>query len=87
MEVIIWQVFFRAGVLGYLEELRDEKVSKILTYLQANIRGFQAKKTYKQHCDQRAALVVVQRTLRNYMKNKKWPWFNLMQVYKQSQSS
>lgn len=33
------QVFFKAGLLGHLEEMRDERLAKILTMLQARIRG------------------------------------------------
>lgn len=33
------QVFFKAGLLGLLEEMRDERLAKILTMLQARIRG------------------------------------------------
>lgn len=33
------QVFFKAGLLGYLEELRDERLAKVLTLLQAVSRG------------------------------------------------
>lgn len=33
------QVFFKAGLLGFLEEMRDERLAKILTMLQARIRG------------------------------------------------
>jgi myosin heavy chain 6/7 len=72
-------VFFRAGTLGFLEELRDEKVSKILTWMQAQIRTFLTKKQYAALKEQRVGLQVIQRTLRQYMQNKKWPWFNLMQ--------
>ena len=40
-EIFIFRVghtkfFFRAGVLGYLEEIRDEKVTKLLRQLQVN---------------------------------------------------
>ncbi|ODM92650.1 Myosin heavy chain, muscle [Orchesella cincta] len=73
------KVFFRAGVLGQLEEIRDEKIAKILTWMQANIRSYLSKKVYQKLKEQRVALQVIQRTLRQYMQNKKWPWFNLMQ--------
>ena len=33
------QVFFKAGLLGQLEEMRDERLAKILTMMQARIRG------------------------------------------------
>ncbi|KAL0181169.1 hypothetical protein M9458_023575, partial [Cirrhinus mrigala] len=33
------QVFFKAGLLGHLEEMRDERLAKVLTLLQAASRG------------------------------------------------
>lgn len=33
------QVFFKAGLLGLLEEMRDERLSRILTRMQAQARG------------------------------------------------
>lgn len=33
------QVFFKAGLLGVLEELRDQRLAKVLTLLQARSRG------------------------------------------------
>jgi len=47
------QVFFRAGVLGQLEELRDERLAKIITWLQAWIRAYISRKEYKKLQDQR----------------------------------
>ena len=34
------KVFFKAGMLGYLEELRDAAVSKIVTMIQAHIKTY-----------------------------------------------
>lgn len=33
------KVFFKAGLLGVLEELRDQRLAKVLTLLQARSRG------------------------------------------------
>ena len=49
----ILQVFFRAGVLGQLEEFRDDRLTKIFTWLQANIRTFLAQKEYQRLQEQR----------------------------------
>merc|ERR1719315_522244 len=76
------KVFFRAGVLGQLEELRDERVAKIMTWLQAAIRGYLCRKSYKKLQDQRIALCVVQRNLRKYMKLRTWGWWRLWQKVK-----
>ena len=47
------QVFFKAGVLGQLEEMRDDKLAKIITWMQSFIRGYHTRKQYKQLQDQR----------------------------------
>ncbi len=47
------KVFFRAGVLGNLEDMRDERLSRIFCLLQAWIRGYTNRRNYKQLCDQR----------------------------------
>ena len=47
------KVFFRAGVLGHLEDLRDERLTKIMSLFQAHIRGYSMRKNYSKLCDQR----------------------------------
>ncbi|KAK6638239.1 hypothetical protein RUM44_008668 [Polyplax serrata] len=71
------KVFFRAGVLGQMEELRDDRLSKIVTWMQAYVRGYLSRKNYKKLQDQRLALQVVQRNLRKYLKLRTWPWWKL----------
>lgn len=34
------QVFFKAGLLGVLEEMRDEKLAHLVTMTQALVRGY-----------------------------------------------
>ncbi len=48
------KVFFRAGVLGDLEDMRDDRLSRIFCLLQAWIRGYLNRRNYKQLCDQRS---------------------------------
>ncbi|XP_050428408.1 myosin heavy chain, muscle isoform X18 [Adelges cooleyi] len=71
------KVFFRAGVLGQMEELRDERLSKIIGWLQSYIRGYISRKEFKKLQDQRLALLVIQRSLRKYMKLRSWPWWKM----------
>lgn len=50
----VWQqVFFRAGVLGQMEELRDDRLSKIVSWLQSWVRGYLSRKEFKKLQDQR----------------------------------
>ncbi|XP_034947014.1 myosin heavy chain, muscle isoform X18 [Chelonus insularis] len=76
------KVFFRAGVLGQMEELRDERLSKIVSWMQAYMRGYLARKDFKKLQEQRLALQVVQRNLRRYLKLRTWPWWKLWQKIK-----
>ncbi|XP_046620914.1 myosin heavy chain, muscle isoform X20 [Neodiprion virginianus] len=76
------KVFFRAGVLGQMEELRDERLSKIVSWMQAFVRGYLTRKDYKKLQEQRLALQVVQRNLRKYLQLRTWPWWKLWQKVK-----
>lgn len=82
LTLLVKQVFFRAGALGTLEEIRDDKLSKLITWLQAFVRGYGSRKNYEKLQEQRVALIVVQRNLRKYMKMKTWAWFRLWQRVK-----
>ncbi|UJR08396.1 hypothetical protein I4U23_012667 [Adineta vaga] len=73
----ITKVFFKAGTLGQLEDLRDQALSKIISALQGQIRGYIMKKEYKKKLEQRLALSVVQRNLRKYLSLRNWPWWKL----------
>ncbi|XP_045582191.1 myosin heavy chain, muscle isoform X2 [Procambarus clarkii] len=76
------KVFFRAGVLGTLEEIRDDKLAHLITGLQSWIRGYLSRNNYKKLQEQRVALIVVQRNLRKFMKLRNWGWFRLWQKVK-----
>ncbi|ODM91980.1 Myosin heavy chain, muscle [Orchesella cincta] len=76
------KVFFRAGVLGEMEEIRDDKLGKIMTWLQSAVRKFLCIKKYKKLHDQRQALEIVQRNLKSYMKLRTWPWWSFWKVLK-----
>jgi len=71
------KVFFKAGVLGTLEEMRDERLSKIIAMFQANIRGYLMRKSYKKLQDQRIGLSVIQRNIRKWLGLKNWLWWRL----------
>jgi myosin heavy subunit len=47
------KVFFRAGVLGYLEEVRDDIVMKLIRYLQGACLGHLRRKDYDRRKKQR----------------------------------
>ncbi|XP_021367481.1 myosin heavy chain, striated muscle-like [Mizuhopecten yessoensis] len=71
------KVFFKAGVLGNLEEMRDERLSKIISMFQAHIRGYLIRKAYKKLQDQRIGLSVIQRNIRKWLVLRNWQWWKL----------
>ncbi|XP_049524332.1 myosin heavy chain, muscle-like isoform X32 [Dermacentor silvarum] len=71
------KIFFRAGVLGRLEELRDERLGKIITMMQAAVRWYLTKKNFQKLKEQRVALLVIQRNLRKFLQLRNWLWWKL----------
>jgi myosin heavy chain 6/7 len=71
------KVFFKAGTLGHLEDLRDQALSKIIAKLQGQVRGFYMRKEYKKMLEQRLALSVLQRNIRKYLSLRNWAWWKL----------
>merc|ERR1719510_2783570 len=49
------KVFFRAGILGYVEEVREDKIGSVLSYLQAGARGKNSRIQYKKLQEQKLA--------------------------------
>ncbi|TRY53867.1 hypothetical protein DNTS_002810 [Danionella cerebrum] len=71
------KVFFKAGLLGQLEEMRDERLSKIITGIQARSRGLLSRAEYLKMVERRDALLVIQWNVRAFMAVKNWPWMKL----------
>merc|ERR1712050_421019 len=71
------KVFFPAGILGYMEEVREDKIGSVLAMLQAQARGKSSRLVFKKMQDQKLALYCLQRTIRNYRIGKTWLWWTL----------
>ncbi|TRY96594.1 hypothetical protein DNTS_032545 [Danionella cerebrum] len=71
------KVFFKAGLLGTLEEMRDDQLARILTRIQAYARGGLMRVEYQKLVERRDALMVVQWNLRSFLGVKNWPWMKL----------
>uniref|UniRef100_A0A8C9U0Z7 Myosin, heavy chain 6, cardiac muscle, alpha n=1 Tax=Scleropages formosus TaxID=113540 RepID=A0A8C9U0Z7_SCLFO len=71
------KVFFKAGLLGTLEEMRDEKLAHIITRIQANSRALLMRAEFKKLVERRDALMVIQWNLRSFLGVKNWPWMKL----------
>ena len=71
------KVFFRAGILGYMEEVREDKIADVLSWLQAQARGKSSRLVYKKMKEQKLALYCAQRTIRNRHIGQTWLWWQL----------
>ncbi|XP_062858356.1 myosin-6 [Trichomycterus rosablanca] len=71
------KVFFKAGLLGLLEEMRDEQLARIITRIQANARALLMNAEYQKLVERRDALMVIQWNLRSFLGVKNWPWMKL----------
>jgi myosin heavy chain 6/7 len=71
------KVFFRAGILGFMEEVREDRIGSVLSWLQSQARGKASRLVFKKMQDQKLALYCLQRTIRNYYIGKTWLWWQL----------
>jgi len=76
------KVFFRAGILGYMEEVREDRIGNVLSWLQGQARGKASRLVFKKMQDQKLALYCLQRTIRNWHIGKTWLWWQLWLVIK-----
>merc|ERR1711990_353844 len=69
---------FRAGMLGQLEDFRDDKISSILTMFQTRMRYNLARKAFLKKRKQRDASAVIQSNFRSFDYLKDWEWMKLI---------
>ena len=70
-------VFFRAGIGGWMEEQRENKIGSVLAWLQSGARGKSSRMQFKKLQDQKMALYSCQRAICSYMMAKTWLWLQL----------
>uniref|UniRef100_A0A8C0EZX2 MYH1B protein n=2 Tax=Strigidae TaxID=30459 RepID=A0A8C0EZX2_BUBBB len=71
------KVFFKAGLLGLLEEMRDEKLAQLITRTQAMCRGYLMRVEFKKMMERRESIFCIQYNIRAFMNVKHWPWMKL----------
>ncbi|XP_061118337.1 myosin heavy chain, fast skeletal muscle-like isoform X1 [Conger conger] len=71
------KVFFKAGLLGTLEEMRDEKLAALVTMTQALCRGFLMRREFVKMMERRQSIFSIQYNIRSFMNVKHWPWMKL----------
>ncbi|XP_076140273.1 myosin heavy chain, fast skeletal muscle-like [Alosa pseudoharengus] len=72
------KVFFKAGLLGDLEEMRDEKLVSLVTMTQALCRAYLMRREFSKMMERRESIYTIQYNIRSFMNVKTWPW---MKVY------
>merc|ERR1712036_132317 len=78
------KVFFRAGIGGWMEEQRENKIGSVIAWLQAGARGKASRMQFKKLQDQKMALYACQRAIRAFMLAKTWMWLQLWLAIKPS---
>merc|ERR1711882_33906 len=73
---------FRAGILGYMEEVREYKIGSVLAWLQAGARGKSSRMQFKKLQDQKLALYCCQKAIRAMMLAKTWKWLQIWMAIK-----
>ncbi|XP_008571174.1 PREDICTED: myosin-13 [Galeopterus variegatus] len=71
------KVFFKAGLLGLLEEMRDEKLVTLTTHMQALCQGYLMRLEFKKMVERRDSIFCIQYNIRSFMNVKHWPWMKL----------
>ncbi|XP_078510887.1 myosin-4-like [Lissotriton helveticus] len=71
------KVFFKAGILGVLEEMRDEKLAELITKTQAMCRGYLMRVEFQKMMQRRESIFTIQYNVRSFMNVKHWSWMKL----------
>jgi len=71
------KVFFKAGVLGKLEDIRDDRLSTSIGLFQSWMRSYIVRRSFRKLKEQRTALNIVQRNIRTWLTTRTWKWWEL----------
>jgi len=78
------KIFFRHGVLAWLEQQREAKIGQMVIAIQNASRGWVARSAYKKIGLQTAAARTVQKNVKSWIAFKEWGWWKLLTAAKQS---
>jgi myosin protein heavy chain len=71
------KVFFRAGQLAYIEEIRERRIGEIVKVVQAAARGWVERKHFRQAREKSISARIIQDNIRAYLEFKNWAWWKL----------
>ncbi|CAJ0585620.1 unnamed protein product, partial [Mesorhabditis spiculigera] len=71
------KVFFKAGVVAHIEDLRDEKLAEVIGLFQARIRFYFATADSDDRRRQLNGYVIVQKNIRTWSVLRTWDWYKL----------
>ena len=71
------KIFFRAGIGGWMEEQREEKIGSVLAWLQAGARGKASRMQFKKLEQRKLSLYACQRALRGMLIARTWKWMQI----------
>ena len=72
------KLFFKAGIIGDIEDVRDEKIASILTQLQTYFRFKLGVQKYEEEVKRSAAIEKIQANIRAFSYLKDWDWMQLI---------
>merc|ERR1712123_130863 len=72
------KLFFKAGIIGQLEDMRDARISEILTALQTRMRFNLSRAKFLKTLKERDGAVVIQSNWRAFSILKDWEWQKLL---------
>ena len=72
------KVFFRAGAMGCVEEVREESIKAILFHIQAMGRRWVHSDGYRKLCFKKEMIPIMQRNMKKYLFFRDWTWYFLV---------
>jgi len=76
------KVFFRAGTIGMVEEVREECIKAILNYIQGICRGYLGRIQFKKEIYNKSMIPVMTRNIKKYLFFRDWTWYYLLNATK-----
>jgi myosin heavy chain 6/7 len=71
------KVFFKAGIVAHLEDIRDARLAQLITGFQSQIRWYYRVIDVKRRREQINALKVIHHNIRRFLLLQNWVWFKL----------